>query len=69
MSGGAGVRGGQLYGESDKHASSPRERPVHPTEILATVYHTLGIEPRMEVFNDLNQPRELVKADPILGLF
>ena len=66
---GAGVRGGQVYGKSDATGSTPLENPVHPTDILATVYHTLGIDPHTEVMNHLDQPRELVKGDPILGLF
>jgi hypothetical protein len=66
---GAGVKAGALYGKSDAHGSSPVENPVHPTDILATVYHTLGISPTTIVYNHLNQPRELVKGTPILGLF
>src|SRR5438067_1545518 len=66
---GAGVRAGQVYGKSDATASTPVENPTHPTDILATVYHTLGIDPGMMVYNHLNQPRELVKANPVLGLF
>jgi len=36
--------------------------PVHPTDILATIYHTPGISPDTIIYNHLNQPRELVKA-------
>jgi len=66
---GAGIRRGGVYGKSDEHASSPIESPVHPTEILATIYHALGIDPSTLMMNHLNQPRELVKAEPVLGLF
>src|SRR5438477_9480495 len=59
---GAGVRRGALYGKSDATGSSPAENPVHPTQMLATVYHTLGIDPHTMVLNHLNQPRELVQA-------
>jgi hypothetical protein len=69
MIAGGGVRGGAVYGKSDAHGSSPVENPVHPTDLLATVYHTLGIDPSTEIRNHLNQPRELVKGKPILGLF
>jgi hypothetical protein len=58
-----------VYGKSDEHASSPVENPVHPTELLATIYHGLGIDPGTMILNHLNQPRELVKANPVLGLF
>ena len=58
-----------LYGKSDATGSSPYENPVHPTQMLATVYHTLGIDPHTMVLNHLNQPRELVQAEPVTGLF
>jgi hypothetical protein len=66
---GAGIRRGALYGKSDATGSSPIETPVHPTEIVATVYHALGIDPHTMVMNHLNQPRELVQAEPVSALF
>jgi hypothetical protein len=57
------------YGESDATASSPKEKPVHPAELLATVYYALGIDPDMQVLNHLNQPRELVKGKPVAELW
>lgn len=66
---GAGVSRGALYGKSDATASSPVENPVHPTQLLATIYHALGIDPHTIAMNHLNQPRELVQADPVTGLF
>jgi hypothetical protein len=66
---GAGIRRGFVYGKSDQTASSPLENPVHPTELLATIYHAVGIDPTSIVYNHLNQPRELVKAEPVTALF
>lgn len=66
---GAGMKRGHIYGKSDKTASSPLETPVHPIELLATVYHAFGIDPETIVYNHLNQPRELVKAKSVSGLF
>ena len=66
---GAGVSRGQLYGESDETGSAPREKPVHPNDLLATVYYTLGIDPAMEILNHLDQPRELVKGEIVHGLW
>jgi hypothetical protein len=65
---GAGAKRGFVYGKSDKTASSPVENPVHPMELLATIYHSVGLVPRQTIYNHLNQPREMVKADPILGI-
>jgi Protein of unknown function (DUF1501) len=66
---GAGIKRGFVYGKSDKTASSPLETPVHPIELLATIYHAVGIEPSTVVMNHLNQPRELVKAEAVTKLF
>lgn len=66
---GAGIRRGAIYGKSDATASSPAENPVHPVDLVATIYHSLGIDPNMEVLNDLKQPRALVEGKPVHGLF
>lgn len=66
---GAGIKRGNVHGKSDKTASAPLEDPVHPTELLATIYHACGIDPETVVYNHLKQPRELVKAKAITRLF
>ena len=65
---GAGIKRGFVHGKSDKTASSPLENPVHPKEVLATIYHSVGIDPATIVYNHLNQPRELVQAEIIPGI-
>ena len=67
--GGAGIKRGYVHGKSDKTASAPDENPVHPIELLATIYHAFGIAPDTIVHNHLNQPRELVKAQSVGKLF
>lgn len=66
---GAGTRRGYVHGKSDATASAPVDDPVHPGELLATIYHAFGIDPETMVMNHLNQPRELVKAHPVHALF
>ena len=66
---GAGSRRGFVYGKSDKTASAPLEDPVHPGELLASIYHSFGIDPQTIVYNHLKQPRELVKAEAVSGIF
>ena len=65
---GAGIKRGHVHGQSDKTASAPTDGPVHPTELLATIYHSVGIKPDTIVYNHLNQPRELVKGEPVMGV-
>lgn len=66
---GAGIKRGYVHGKSDSTGSAPTEDPVHPTELLATIYHAFGIAPETIVYNHLNQPRELVKASAVTKLF
>ncbi len=65
---GAGIKRGYVHGKSDKTASAPTENPVHPADLLATIYHSVGIKPDTIVYNHLNQPRELVKGEVVTGL-
>jgi hypothetical protein len=66
---GAGVRRGSVHGKSDATGSAPLENPLHPRELLATIYHAFGISPATIVYNHLKQPRELVQAEPVGSLF
>ena len=66
---GAGIKRGYVHGKSDHTGSAPVEDPVHPGELLATIYHAFGIDPETIVYNHLNQPRELVKAKAVTKLF
>ncbi len=65
---GAGVKRGFVWGKSDKTASAPLENPVHPCDLLATIYHSVGINPGTIMYNHLNQPRELVKGEVVTGI-
>lgn len=40
---GGGIRGGQVYGSSDRRAEYPADNPVAPEDVARTVYHALGI--------------------------
>jgi uncharacterized protein (DUF1501 family) len=53
---GAGVRGGSLYGASDAQAAYVKDRPVRICDICATIYHCLGIDPAMTVYDHGNRP-------------
>jgi hypothetical protein len=65
---GAGARRGVVFGKSDKTASAPIENPVHPIQLVATIYHSIGLDPATIIYNHLNQPREMVQADVVDGL-
>ena len=67
---GGGVRPGMIYGESDRFGAYPKLNPVHPYDVICTVFHALGIEPDTEYLDTLARPRRLVDhGEPVLGLF
>ncbi|MEK6234071.1 MAG: DUF1501 domain-containing protein, partial [Planctomycetales bacterium] len=66
---GGGIKRGFIYGESDPTGSGPVKDPVHPTALLASIYHAFGIRADTLMYNHLNQPRELVKGRPVTKLF
>jgi hypothetical protein len=66
---GGGVKGGQVIGASDKHAEQPRDRPIHPSLIAATVYHALDIDGETRLAGADGRLVPLVAAEPILELF
>ena len=39
---GGGIRGGQTYGKSDRHAEYPADLPVAPEDISKTIYYAMG---------------------------
>lgn len=49
---GAGIRGGTVHGASDAHAAYVKDRPVSTSDICATIYHLLGIDPDMKVYDN-----------------
>src|SRR5262249_44913030 len=53
---GGGVRGGQVYGASDRHAAYPVTAPVSPADLAATLYHALGIDLRTLVRDQVGRP-------------
>ncbi len=44
---GGGLRMGQVVGETDARAERCKGRPYTPQNVLATLYHVLGIDPAM----------------------
>lgn len=46
---GGGIAQGNVVGASDAHASDPKNRPVSPKDLLATMYHLLGIDPHATI--------------------
>lgn len=66
---GAGIRGGLVYGESDRIAAYPARDPVSPEEVAATIYHALGIPLQTELVDHSGRPLPIATAQPLLRLY
>lgn len=66
---GGGIRGGQVYGKSDKLAAEPIDNPVPVADFVATIYHALGYDADTTVIDPLNRPHHVLAGRPLLGLF
>jgi Protein of unknown function (DUF1501) len=66
---GAGVRGGQVIGKSDKIGAYPATTPYSPDDVGATVYHVLGVDPACEVRDRQDRPVQLNRGSAMQCLF
>jgi hypothetical protein len=57
---GAGVRGGIVYGRSDRDAGYPIDHPVSPEDLAATLFEALGIDPHGCITDRQSRPVALV---------
>jgi hypothetical protein len=65
---GAGISGGQVYGESDKNGGFPAKDKVTPGDLTATIFHLLGINP-LGTFNDAERrEHRLTEGTPLTTL-
>lgn len=53
---GAGVRGGQVIGATDKNGAFVTDRPVRPADVCWTIYEALGIDPTKELHTPEGRP-------------
>jgi hypothetical protein len=65
---GGGIRGGQVYGASDRHAAYPSLNPTAPVDLIATIYHLLGLPERMELQDQQGRPLVVCPGEVIREL-
>jgi len=65
---GGGIKGGVVYGASDRFAAYPAANPTTPADLAATVYHCLGIDPHLQLHDRLNRPLTLCEGTPIRAI-
>jgi hypothetical protein len=53
---GGGLQMGQVVGESAAKVDVPRSTPIRPQDLMATIFHVLGLDPRMQFVNQTGRP-------------
>lgn len=53
---GGGFARGRVVGRSDRQGGKPAETPFSPKDVLATLYHLLGIDPHTEIYDRIGRP-------------
>jgi uncharacterized protein (DUF1501 family) len=60
---------GFVYGKSDKHAAYPAENPVAPSDLVATLYHALGVSEHQTLTDITGRPHFVRPGRAIDDLF
>ena len=68
MLAGCGIRGGMVYGESDKIGAYVKDKPVKPQDLSATIFHALGVSWESKITKD-GVSKPLSTGEPLVGLF
>jgi uncharacterized protein (DUF1501 family) len=65
---GGGLPAGAILGASDADAAYPARDPVTPSDVTATIYRALGVDPALTIRDPFNQPHALSTGTPIRAL-
>lgn len=65
---GGGIQGGRVHGRSDKHAAYPSAGGCTPGDVVATIYHALGIPANTTVNDHKGRPIYVYNGEPIRTL-
>lgn len=63
---GGGVRRGSVLGATDRIAGFPKEHPVSPKDLLATIYHLLGVDLQTHLQDREGRPVALVPGGTVI---
>lgn len=66
---GAGVRGGQVIGQTDYQAAYPLSRPWTPADVCSTIFHALGVPADVQLTDPLERPHHLLNGTIMTPLY
>jgi hypothetical protein len=65
---GGGMKVGQVIGSTNRYAEVPKDRPISFQEVVATLYHNLGIDPSAAINDLTGRPQHLLDDGPLREL-
>ena len=66
---GGGIQGGRVIGASDRTGAEPKDRPVTPQELVATIFHALGVPANATIPGPDGAPVAVYPGKPVIELF
>jgi len=66
---GAGIKRGTVIGKSDRLGGSPLTKPFGPWDVVATIFHSLGINPAAHFRDELDRPFPVSIGKPMLAVY
>ncbi len=66
---GAGIRGGQVIGQTDYQAAYPVTRPWSPADVCSTIFNAFGIPNDVQLYDPLQRPHHLLNGTVISSLY
>ena len=65
---GGGIRGGVVYGVTDRYAGDVIDFPVKPDDIAATIYHLMGLQHDMMLHDLRGRPHKISEGEPLYSI-
>ena len=66
---GGGIKGGSVFGSSDRIGAYPETNPVTPADLAATIFWRFGLNPATEIHDQTCRPYRIADGRPIADIF
>ena len=63
---GGGLKMGQVVGESDEKGAYPKSRPLTPQDLMATIFHVLGIDLKVQYVHPSGRPMSMIEDGKVI---
>ena len=64
---GGGVQGGRIVGSTDAKAERPKDRPLSPSDLHATIFHVLGVDQHVSFPDFAGRPTSIIEQGNVIS--